>query len=499
MIVIFAAALLRFADALRPIDHASWRECDEGSISRNFAVEGMNPLTPQIDWRGSGPGYAEMELPLYPFLTAVTYKIFGIHDEIGRMWSLLFSLGALIFFFKLAREYLNETAAVIALAFIAFNPLMTETATSIQPESLMIFAYITAVYFFIKWLRTDRAADFWVSTAMTALAILAKAPATHIGLFFGILLLQKYGLKVIKQRRVWLFGILTVLPAGLWYLHAKRLWTTYGNSLGVSNEYHWIGWDFFNDPNFVGGILRSEFLYVWVVFGMIAGAFALWRGPREEPAKHALLWLASIFAFYLIAARTTSQDWASYYHVFSIPPVALIFGFGAKKLWDYAGEFTDKFSRRSTLINLGRVFVMFVIVASIFATFLTEAKQVRASYLNHRVAEPAFVLAKSIKPKLTNDGLIIASGGHCVDKNGYALAYNASYMFYWLDRKGWNVCVEDQSSDNIHVFVTQGAKYFVAERSLLNEKPGFEDDLRRDYSLLDESDGFLLFDLTQRR
>ena len=43
IIVIFAAAcLIRFADAFRPINHASWRECDIGSIARNFAV--MRPL-----------------------------------------------------------------------------------------------------------------------------------------------------------------------------------------------------------------------------------------------------------------------------------------------------------------------------------------------------------------------------------------------------------------------------------------------------------------------
>src|SRR5437016_13840593 len=81
-----AAALVRFADVFRPINKGSWRESDEGSISRNFVREGMDPLYPRIDWRGDGPGYAEMELPVYPFLTAATYKIFGEYDQIGRLW-----------------------------------------------------------------------------------------------------------------------------------------------------------------------------------------------------------------------------------------------------------------------------------------------------------------------------------------------------------------------------------------------------------------------------
>ena len=499
IILFFAAALLRFADIFRPIDQASWRECDLGSIARNFATEGMDPFYPRIDWRGDGPGYAEMELPIYPWLTAVTYKIFGVHDWFGRAWAFLFSLGTLFFFFRLAREYLSVFASTVAFAFFALNPMMVETATSIQPEGLMIFTYIAAAYFFVRWLKTERNVYFWPAAAITALTLLAKAPAAHIGLFFGALLIEKFGWRVVRQSKVWIFGALSILPSALWYFHAKNLWIVYGNSLGVSNEYHWVGWDFFTDAEFVSGILRSEFLYVWVSFGLIVGAFAIWRGYAEETAKHSLVWLASVFAFYLLAARTTSQDWAHYYHVFSIPPVALIFGLGIKKLWDYAREFADSFSQRGFAVNLGRVFIMLVIIVSIFASLLVETKQVRANFLGHRIAEPAFVWAEKIKPLLGHEGLIVASGGHCVDKNGYMLAYNASYMFYWLERRGWNICVEEQSITKIRIFATHKAQYFVAQRSMLDEKPGFTEELRQEYPVLDESDQFILFDLTAGR
>lgn len=39
--------LLRFADAFRPLNIASWRECDLGSIARNFAFEDADPLYPR--------------------------------------------------------------------------------------------------------------------------------------------------------------------------------------------------------------------------------------------------------------------------------------------------------------------------------------------------------------------------------------------------------------------------------------------------------------------
>ena len=286
-----------------------------------------------------------------------------------------------------------------------------------------------------------------------------------------------------------------ILPSALWYLHAKNLWLTYGNSLGVSNEYHWVGLDFFTDTNFLRGILRSEFIYVWVTFGLIVGAFAVWKGYREDAARHSLLWLASIFALYLLAARTTSEDWANYYHVFSIPPVALIFGFGIKKLRDYAEEFADSFSSRSTAANLRQVCLLLFVIAAILSSLLLEAKQVRANFLGKRVPDESRICADKIKHAMKTAGLIVVSGGHCVDKNGYALAYNSSFMFYWLDRKGWNICIEDQSIDNINTYAAKGAKYFIAQRSMLKEKPGFEANLRQTYKIIGECEEFLVFEL----
>ena len=122
--IFLVGAGIRFADVFRPINRASWRECDLGAVSRNFATESMNPFYPRVDWRGNSPGFAEMELPLYPYLTAITYKIFGVHDFLGRVWTFLFSLGTLFFFFRLAREYLSDLSLVSAFAFFAFNPLI---------------------------------------------------------------------------------------------------------------------------------------------------------------------------------------------------------------------------------------------------------------------------------------------------------------------------------------------------------------------------------------
>jgi hypothetical protein len=498
LILIFAAAsLVRFVDVLRPIDKPSWRESDLGSVSRNFVTEGFNPLYPQIDWRGQTPGYAEMEFTLYPALIAGTYEIFGIHDYLGRVWAFIFSLGAMFFFFKLARLYLGDVFAVFAALFFAFNPLVVEISTAIQPEGLMIFTYLAAVYFFLRWLDSEKNKFFWPAVIFTALTILAKATAAHIGVFFGVLLLQKYGWETVKQKKIWLFGTLSLLPGVLWYVHAKSLWKIYGNSLGVSNEYHWIGPDFFTNSYFIEGILHTEVFKVWLIFGLIVGAFAVWRGAGEKLTRHTFLWFAAIFVIYLAAARTTADDWASYYHIFSVAPAALLFGFGIKKLWEYTRDLRTKWNGHFSPAIISKFAVIALVAFSAVAALLYEGAKVRAELLERRLTDKSFADAKQVKPSLTKPGLILASGGNCFDKDGYMTAYNASFMFYWLDRKGFNICVEDQSLEKVREFAGQGAVYFVAQRARLNDTPGFETTLKNNFPLVTEADDFLVFDISK--
>jgi hypothetical protein len=500
IIAIFVlAALVRLPGVFRPLDKASWRECDLGAVSRNFVREGMDLFHPRIDWRGDGPGYAEMEFPIYPFLTAITYKELGFHDQLARVWAFLFSLGTLLFFYRLVREFLDDIPAIAATAFFYFNPLTVELSTSVQPEGLMIMAYVAATYFFVRWIKTDELSAFAGAAAMTALALLAKASAAHIGLFFGLVLLQKYGVAAVKQARIWLFGLISVVPGALWYVYAKGLWKTYGNSLGVSNEYHWIGPDFFTNPYFVKGILANESTYVWVTFGVFIAAYGLWKGFRDELARYCVLWLISVFIFYAVASRTTADEWAYYYHIFSVPAFALLFGLGVRELIAMVRETIASYSQISVSSKLVRGTVPAAALVAVLLTFALEAKQVRANYQEVRSGNPEQAFAQTIKPQMVKPGLILASGGHCTDPDGYQVAYNASYMFYWLDRKGWNVCVEQQSVDAVREFAARGAVYFVAERKYLRAAPELEDDLRRAYTAVAANTDIIVFDLTATR
>lgn len=488
LVALFAAAvLLRVADTFRPLDRASWRESDIGSISRNFTREGMDPFYPRIDWRGTGPGYAEMEFPLYPFTVAAVYEVFGIHDEAARIIAMLLSLGVLAFFWFLARDILEPNAAVAAFAFFAFNPLIFEISTAAQPDGLTMFAYVAAAYFFARWIRSDSRGNLFAGAAFTSLAILAKATSAHIGLLFAVLWLKKEGLAAFRSLRTYAFAAVALIPGIIWYVHAKNLWLTYGNSLGLSNEYHWVGLDLFSNPYFVLGILRNEIVWVWGAFGIVIAVSGIILARREKAVSFALIWLASVAVFLIVACRTTADDWANYYHLFAVAPASLLIGVGFGKGVSLFKETKARFSAGVVLAAL--------IVAVSLAAFFFDLRAIRSLFLDHHKLEPAFAEAQQIGPYLRRDGLILVSGGACVDADGYALAYNASYMFYWLDRKGFNICSDRQTVAAVEGFRNLGAQYFVAQKSDLAHAPGFEAELVSKFPVTYDASDFIVFDL----
>lgn len=480
-LVFVLGAGIHAIDILRQVDRTSWRENDIAGIARSYVREGMNLFFPRVDWRGDTPGYAEMEFPLYPWLIAWGYKIFGVYEPLGRIINFAFSLLAMFVFFKLAKYLLPPIGAVIAAIFFTFNPLFTNISNSLQPEGLMLLFYVLAAYFFIRWCDNGTRSYLIAACAATALSILAKATAAHIGLFFALLLWRKYGLTALSQARLWLFGFCALLPGALWYLHAHRFWLQYGNSLGVSNEYHWAGLDLLTNPSFIFGIARSELLYVWMVTGALLGAAALVLKWRDKTVRYGFYWLIAAFVYYLIAARTAGDQWAAYYHVVSIPSAALLVGSGVEALRHLSKD--SPWTRLAQAAGL-------VCLAGVIGF---QVRQIIVDEL-HWTPSPLRECAKSFAAKIPEDDLILVTGGVCRDE-GHPVAYNASFMLYWADRKGFNVCIEEQSLESIASFIKRGAKYYLAAKSTFRQKKQLEEDLRQTYSVLAECDDYCLFQL----
>jgi hypothetical protein len=413
----------------------------------------------------------------------------------------------------------------------------------------MFLCYVLAAYYFVRWIDDESWKHYGLAMTATALALLAKASAAHIGLFFGILLITKIGLKALRQPRIWLFGAGALLPSIVWYKHAHNLWLTYGNSLGVSNETHWAGMDLFTNPTFILGIERAELFYVWMPTGVVLGLLALVMRSPTKAVRYSLYWLVAIEAFYLLAARTTSDSWATYYHVVSIPAVALMIGAGVDTVIQlryqrslllalsiasiglivllvitdllslssfdmrllfklgallglsalmlialFVGRTERESPSTSRFVRLNTAVIYFAIVC-LAATSLYQIRMIRDDFQARAAEGSLFACSHQFAPAIPADVLIAASGGACVDPTGFPVAFNSSYMFYWLDRKGFSICIEKQSIAALKLLADRGARYFVAEKSAVKMKPGFDVELQMSFPLIMECKDAYLFQI----
>src|SRR5262252_1023253 len=101
----------------------SWRQSDVAAIARNYFDGGFHFARPQIDWAGDQPGYVGTEFPILPFMAALCYKFFGVHEWIGRIQAVVLFAISLPFFYMIVRKIFGEVAAVWALFFYCFAPL----------------------------------------------------------------------------------------------------------------------------------------------------------------------------------------------------------------------------------------------------------------------------------------------------------------------------------------------------------------------------------------
>ncbi|MGA2382691.1 MAG: glycosyltransferase family 39 protein [Gemmatimonadales bacterium] len=539
-------AAVRGAKVTHPIDGSvgdPWRECDVTGIARNYYREGMHLFYPRIDWRGDGPGYVEMEFPLQPWTMAALYKVVGYHESLGRFLSFAFSLLTLGVFFSLARRLLSPAAALAASAFFALSPLVTSLAAAVQPDGLMLGFYVVAAYAFIVWLEDDSWLAYVGAVAATALAILAKANAAHLGFLFLLLLIQSHGARALRDVRVWAFAALSLLPAIAWYSHARGLWLTYGNSLGVSSEYHWIGWDLIVSPGFWARLIGLDLMFVWMPSGAALAALALLARPRTRATQYGLAWLAAVAVFLFVAGRTTAQSWAVYYHAVAVFPAALLFGAGAEALVDdalrprtlallggtygvmavllgVAGSHWPELLVTALVLGVSGILLLGVLAWRVTAggvkpagsrprrfpqvavwclvlgpTFALQTGQIRAN-LAHGSWTDMIQCAHAFAAEIPRDALVVTVGGPCYSKEGYPLGHEAPFMLFWADRKGFSLCEERFSVDTVRSLVPRGARFLFVSRAKLGARPGLESELRAAFPVKRECGDWIMFALT---
>lgn len=473
------------------IDGWSWRESDVAAIARNFLQNGFHFARPQIDWAGDQPGYVGTEFPILPFMAALCYKIFGVHEWVGRTQAVVFFALSLPFFFLIVRRIFGPIAALWALFFYSFAPLAIMTSRCFMPDVPSLSLALIALYFFMRWIEHRQWTAFFLSAVALSLSILIKVTSAVTGvplLYLGVaavydrrrLSAGKNGdSHTLPLQMLALFGGIALLPSVMWYWHAYQ----------VAQKFY--PFHFFGE----GGITIKNFGWYWTIARLtfsstltpllsILALIGLFLVPRERFARVFHWWLLAMILFIVVAGYGNRHPW----YQLPLVPISAVF----------AGQFCARimalptFARPNSypalFMRAGFSLVLIVFVARVLACVQILYSPVAAPFHN------AGLELKKITPQ---DALIVAAD----DGN--------PTLFYYAERKGWHFPEQhgmweggprdsEQAVVDLEQLRTLGASYFVFPRDTfwwLNYYTGFVQYLKRSAELIKETDNFKIYRL----
>ena len=426
----------------------SWRQADTAAISRNFYRNGFDILRPQIDWGGISAGYVECEFPAYQYLVALMYSITGgVHEFSGRSSSAIFSvLSALFFYLCVRAETKDETASLASLLFFAFSPCAVLFGRAFMPEPMMLMCLSGGTYFLIRWSRDGRELDFFLSAAAIALGIMMKLPAAHIGLPLIFLFVRRMGTGFIFTARAWLYASLVLVPAVMWYYHARSLGAESGLTFGIwgYGTDKWGNWGLVVSADFWKFILYDrltvKFLSFAGVFFALAGFFSVAFANERRLFDW---WAAAAFAYLVIVSGGNYNH--EYYQLPILFPLSFYAGLGFSAI-------AAKYSGSVWLKPVLAAMVLFLLsYMAVFYLFSLSSEN-----LEKYDEYPLIVMAKKVCGK---DPVV------CVDNQNPTLMYLA-------DLKGWHASPLEITPDFVSKISGRGGRYLIGMKSYFEGASG---------------------------
>lgn len=459
LLIITVGLILRIVNISAPLlEWQDWRQTYTAMISRNFYLNGFNILLPQVDLDGSNPGYVACEFPIYQYIVANFYRVFGVQDWIGRSISVVFSIGSMILIFIITKLYYSYTAALISMAFFAILPTNVFYSRAFMPESMLIFCSLATIYLFIKWLKKEKILLFVLSAFFFSLAIAIKPFTLYLSLPICYLAYLKYNKGIFTKWYLWGFFIIAlIIPVG-WYTYAQiNLKTELFGSLWNFKE-RWGNFKLWLSPKFYSKILFSRLAEMILTYtGFIFWILGMTKIIDNEEEYLFHLWVIGIFGYFLIIAQ---GNWEHDYYQLPLVPVACIF----------MGKFLASFFQ----IKRKKIYYVLIIVLLIYAPVYSLIKLF--VWLEPQRSKRFLVAAESVRKYAPKNSIILVS-----DESN-------PEVIYYSQRKGWHINPKSQNRQVVREYIKKGANYYVTtDLKRFNNNTKFKNYMNKAYKLIDFS------------
>lgn len=193
-------------------------EARYAEIARVMLATG-NWLTPQLEV--GVPFWAKP--PLYAWLTAGSFKLFGINEFAARLPHFLCGLASLALVWQLAASFLNRKIGQLSLLVLASTLVFFVASGAVMTDMVLLLCTTLSMSAFWFAIKHDSTAWSFVFFAGLGLGLLAKGPIAVVLIALPLLLwaIEYRQFSALAKLR-WLSGIALILVIALpWYLLAE--------------------------------------------------------------------------------------------------------------------------------------------------------------------------------------------------------------------------------------------------------------------------------------
>ena len=320
--------------------------------------------------------------PLYFWLIALNFRLFGWNEFTARLWSALFGIGGVIVVYFLGKNIFDKRVGFLAglvlatsFQYIAQSRLVTHDVT------LSFFISLCLLFFYLGY-KTSKGIYYLLFFLAAALATLTKGPTGALlpFLIVGLWLGSTKQLKVLREMRIF-WGIIAYLViASPWFIiEFLRHGEEFVNSFFLARHFsrYLAPFQAQSGPLYYYVLVLFLGFYPWICF-LPFSAYHLvvwkttWYSDEGKKSLLLLLWFGFIFAFF-----TFAQTKLPNYILPLYPAVALMVG----KFWNDSFSRTMRHLRRSMSFS----FFLFVSLSILFILAVTVIlrSQYPAEYAEH--------------------------------------------------------------------------------------------------------------------
>ena len=434
------------------------RQTDCLSFVANYYKHGYPFFEPHVFNLQSTGGRAACEFPVLYYLTALLYRVFGDHDFILRLITLLIVSMGFYYLFKLMWLILQDIVYAMAFSFLFFSSgVLLYNTNNFLPDAIALGFTLAGWYFFVKGM-TERQSlkPFITGFTFFSIASLLKVtffinPITAILTFLLIEVFGRSGVKgkfnnCLRMSLLFLVAFFLVLGWNLYVIwYNKKYFDFYflvqPNPIWVLDKKDAaIVWSYIANYWYSSYYYQTTIHVLFLIMG--AGILFFKKANRILLTISAILVIGSVCYFLLFFAQFRDHD---YYFIALIPAVIFLTtnAFVAIK---------NKYSR-----IVGHKIPKILLAALCVLSLNHASGKIAQRYQNK---EDSFAL---VGEKLGGMRPYLDSIGVSADAKIIVMTdQSPNGGLYFLRRSGWNIRDTSQRSlMDVDIYIGRGADYIV--------------------------------------